>query len=225
MKKYFKMITLGSLILLMTSTRVFACDPPTTHLFTGNAHDTLLIGEIILIDEEYITVQSIEHIISAYNACGGFYREQIQPDTVRIIKNEEIYHFDIGYHVLASLNQEDDVFIVANGIYQIELVDLLDFMVWYVQVEDNLISALYSDFVNQQGRYRYNDWNFSSGRVIRYQEDVEIIIYDSSSNLPQDIQPRYTSEVEWGSLTTVILVSVFVIFFIALAIFSKLKRK
>ena len=227
MKKYFKMTVLGILILLMTRTRVFACDPPTTHLFTNNAHDTLLIGEIISVDEKYITVQSIEHIVSAYSSCGGFSRKQMQPDTVRIIKDEEMQHFDVGHNVLASLNQKDGVFIVANGIYQIELVELLDFMVWHVQAEDKLISAMYSDFVNQQGRYRYNDWNLSDGHVIRYQEGDPIIIFDSSSNLPQDIQPRYISEVEGESLTTtmVILMSIFVTSFVGLIIFSKLKRK
>ena len=185
----------------MTTVRVFACDPPTTHLFTGNAHDALLIGEIISVDEVSITVTSIEFIVSAYNACGGFYREQIQPDTVRVIKNEEMHYFDVGHYVLASLNQEDDVFIVANGIYEIELVELQDFTVWHVQAEDELISALYSDFVNQQGRYRYNVWNLRDGYIIRYQEDSRIIIFDSNSILPQDIQPRDIREVGEESTT------------------------
>jgi hypothetical protein len=156
MKKYFKMTVLGVLILVMNSTKVFACDPPTTHLFTGNAHDTLVIGEVISVDERHITIQSIEHVVSSHDSCGGWYREQIQSDTARIIKNEEMSHFDVGHHVLASLNQEYDVFIVANGIYQIELIELLDSMVWHVQAEDTLISALYSDFVNQQGRCYYS---------------------------------------------------------------------
>ena len=183
MKKFLKIATIGISVCFMFGVTAWAFDAD--RHFMGNDHDTLLIGEIISMNEKEMVVQGIDHLVSAHDLVEGAGQTQLRPERVNIVKDTRMAHFQIGDHVVASLNQEGDLFVVAWGIYRLVPVASLDFQLWYVETNYTLRSIILSDFVNQGGRYTYS---VSDGRVIRHQQDAEIIIYDPE--LPQEIQPR-----------------------------------
>jgi hypothetical protein len=185
MKKKLKIAMMGISMFLMFIMVVFGTDP-NDHLMR-NDHDTLLIGEIISIDEDEMLIQVVEHIVSAHDLTEGDGQRQLKPDTVRVvIRDEQMGNFHVGDYLLASLNQEEDLFIVAWGVYKLDLVEPLDVPMWHVETDDMLTSIILSDFINQEGRYTYSVRE--DGKVIRHQEDAEIVIYDP--NPPTEIQPR-----------------------------------
>ena len=157
-----------------------------------NDHDTLLIGMIISIDEDEVVIQAVDYIVSAYDLTEGATQRQLRPDIVTVANDERMNGFRVNDYVLASLNQEDDLFVVAWGIYRLYLVYELDWQMWRVETDDLVTSVILSDFVNQEGRYTYSVRE--DGTIIRHQADAEIVIYDPDP--PTEIQPREDDEAE-----------------------------
>jgi len=189
MKKYFRMAIIGSILFFIFNVIAFGAD--SDYRFMRNDHDTLLIGEIISMDENTIVIQAIDYIVSAHDLNQGASERQLRPETASVIRTEQMNDFHVGDYVLASLNQEGDLFVVAWGIYRMDLVDELDWQIWYVETGSTMHSAMFSDFVNQEGRYTYS---VRDGRVLRHQGDADIVIYDL--NPPQEIQPRTETDDE-----------------------------
>jgi len=188
MNKKKKIVMIGVVLFFVFSITAFGVDFDDNIM--RNDHDALLIGEIISIDEREVVIQAVDYIVSAYSLNEGAAEQQLRPEAIRIIRDEQIGDFHVGDHVLASLNQNDgdpsDLFVIAWGIYRIDLVDELDWQVWYVETDDMLRSIVLSDFVNQEGRYTYS--MREDGTIVRHQEDVEIVIYDPDPST--EIQPR-----------------------------------
>jgi len=179
MKKNLKLIITGIIVFFISTTIAYSADPD--HHLMNNDHDTLVIGMVVAIYEDEIVIQAIDFITSE----NGIDRPQLTFETARITGDNRLSNLQVEDHILASLNQEGDLFVVAWGIYQIELTYMLGWQVWYVETGDTMRSALLSDFINQEGRYTYS---MRDGLVIRHQGDAEIIVYDPDP--PSEIQPR-----------------------------------
>ena len=184
MKKKKKIVVVGIILFFVSSITAFGIDPNDNIM--RNDHDTLLIGEIISMDDDEVVIEAMEYIVSAYDLIEDEARRQLRPRTVRVVDDAWMDDFYIGDYVLASLNQEGSQFVVAWGIYPIRKVYELDWEVWRVEARDELTSIILSDFVNQEGRYMYSVKQ--DGTVVRHQGDADIIIYDPDP--PTEIEPR-----------------------------------
>jgi len=189
MRKKTEIILTGLISFLMFNVTAFGIDPNDNIM--RNDHDTLLIGVITELDDDEVVIEAIDYIISAYDLFEGAAQRQLRPEVVRVANNEQMSGFNLDDYVLASLNQEGELFVIAWGIYRIDQVDELDWQVWRVEA-DEITSIILSDFVNQEGRYTYSIRQ--DGTIVRHQGDAEIIIYDPDP--PTEIQPRTDEEDE-----------------------------
>ena len=190
MVKRKKVIIVGTILFFMFSITAYGIDPDDNIM--RNDHDTLLIGEITSMDDNEVVIEAMEYIVSAHDLIEGETRRQLRPRTVRVIDDAWMDDFYVGDYVLASLNQEGNQFAVAWGVYQIDKVDELDWQVWRVEAGNELSSIILSDFVNQEGNYKYSV--NQDGSVVRHQADADIIIHDPDP--PTEIQPRTDDEVD-----------------------------
>jgi len=154
MRKNLKTVMIGIIAFFIFNVIAFGAD--SDYYLMRNDHDTLLIGEIISMDENEIVIQAMDYIISAHDLTEGATRNQLRPETARVwIRGDErMSDLHVGDYVLASLDHEDCIecaFVVAHGIYRIALIDELDWQMWYVETGDTVRSAILSDFVNQGG--------------------------------------------------------------------------
>ena len=100
--------------LLLTAT-VFGGTP--CHLFTHNAHDTLVLGEIIALDDETMTIRAAGFIVSAGShhrddaAAARYLRQEanqlLRPTIARVAPQWEgqFDQYEVGDYVIASLNR------------------------------------------------------------------------------------------------------------------------
>jgi len=131
--------------------------------FTHNDHDTLILGEIVFVDDTEMVIQSAGFIISAgqdpRDNLNRYLRQeaarQVRPPMARVTLPEwfQLGGFDVGFvvgdYVIASLNIEGDGFTMAWGIHR---VDSLDYRtISMVETLSPEISELYTDFVNSRG--------------------------------------------------------------------------
>jgi hypothetical protein len=198
MKRKLKIFITGIIVFFMSN--IIAVGTDFDDPIMRNDHDTLLIGEIISVDEDEVAIQALKHIVSAYDLTEGVGERQLSPEMVRVVNNNQMSAFRVGDHVLASLNQEDNLFVIAWGIYKLDIVYELDFPMWHVETGDLLTSVILSDFINQQGRYTYSVRE--DGTVIRHQGDAEIVIYDPDP--PTEIEPRTEEDPEHTSMFLIV---------------------
>ena len=183
MKKIYNFFiaTFAILFILPLTTFAFGFD----EAIMLNDQDTLFIGEIIEIGNGEITLLPQDFIMSLYTVSertnpGGF-----RPHQAVVPREFLNSNFEVGDRVLASLNNIDgEKFEIAWGMYRINWVNQAGWQVWEVDTGDSLTGAMLSDFVNQDGRFKYSVRN---GMVIRHQGDSDIVIYDPN---PPEIQPR-----------------------------------
>ena len=188
LKKKVKIAMVGIVLFSTFTITALAIDPEDNIM--RNDHDTLMIGVITAMDDDEVIIEAVEHIVGAYDFNEGDGQRQLKPEEVTVANDAWADDFYVDDYVLASLNQEGDLFTSAWGIYRIERVDVLDWQAWSVEADDELTSIILSDFVNHEGQYTYGIRQ--DGTVIRYQGDAEIIVYDPE--IPTEIQPR-TEEV------------------------------
>jgi len=175
------------MVSLLLGTTAFGVED-LTRLFMGNYHDTLVIGEVTSISDGEVVIEVADYVVSAHSVETGAEAEQLRPEVARVSGALDwLADLAVGDYVIASLNQSDDVFQVAWGIFR---VDSLDYETLYVETESTQLSAMYSDFVNRGGVYEYEIRE--GGRVIRLQGDADIVIYDPD---PPGIQPRDGDEI------------------------------
>jgi len=147
---------------------------PCAH-FTGNRHDTLLIGEIIESSEDTITIKSTGFIVSAgarhQDGDGNYTRtqreinrmlrreaaRQLRPEIAVVYKTHPAWwgpswtELNVGDYVIASLNRDQyhDGFVVAWGIFT---VSSLDYKTLQVDARCFVGSYdFYTEFVNSRG--------------------------------------------------------------------------
>ena len=187
MKRYFQIGMIMVMVSLLSTTTVFGMED-LTRLFMGNYHDTLVIGEVTSIDDGEVVIEVEDYIVSAHSVEAGAEGRQVRPEVARVSGALDwLADLEVGDYVIASLDQSEDAFVVAWGIFK---VDSLDYETLHVEAETTLLSALYTDFVNRGGVYSYEVRG--DGRVIRLQGDAEIVIYDPD---PPGIQPRDDDEI------------------------------
>jgi len=151
---------------------------PCNH-FTHNNHDTLLIGEVIEVNEYVVVIKSAGFIISAglmhhegrdTRPPHGIERmlrqeaaRQLRPEIARVYRRNHpeigwlppswMEYFRVGDYVIASLNRnhEGDGFIDAWGIYT---VDSLDYQALQVYARDSgFADSPYSFFAGLSGMF------------------------------------------------------------------------
>jgi len=188
MKRKLSIFAIGMGMLLMFSKVASGAD--TVAHITGNDQDALILGTVTQVDDHEIIVEVIKHIVGDNDLRAGSLRRS--SEVIRIERNGQTDNFQLGDHVFASLNQnEDETFNVAWGIYLATTEMVLDWEVWRVETGDPIQTAILSDFVNQDGIYTYS---VIEGRVIRHQGDANIIIFDP--NPPTEIQPRDNEDID-----------------------------
>jgi len=154
-------VILAFTVFFMSNLAVLGGTP--CHHFMHNNHDTLLIGEIIEIDDDAMVIKSTGFIISAglvsYDGSAINLRHeaarQLQPEIAKVYTTYPRWQwpadFHVGDYVIASLNlnNEGDGFVVAWGIYK---VDSLDYQTLTVDAGDFMdMSERFTEFVNSGG--------------------------------------------------------------------------
>ena len=181
MKQIFRCIILAILAFFIVSPIAFGGDGPWR--FMHNDHDTLLVGEIIALDEDELVIQASDFVV---NINGG--REQLRPEIARVVHDGSLQiEFQVGDYVIASLNQAGDVFHWAWGIHRVDSLDLESLTVETMSPET---SAMYTDFVNSGGRF--SDFFGSPGRVVRRYGGTETVIFEATP--PEEIQASLPKE-------------------------------
>jgi len=187
------------ILFLFRYTIIFAASPD--YRFIHNDHDTLIIGEVMEMDDNFMIIRAEKHIVSSSSIDDS--REQLTPQvaTVNVITGNWFDDKSVGDYVIASLNKNGDMFDVAWGIY---LVDSLDYKTLEVITFSPDISAVFTDFVNSDGIY--TTFSFYENSVIRYYQGESTVIYNGqqSTSIPegldsqilQDEQSDLSSEVQ-----------------------------
>jgi hypothetical protein len=183
MKNILRITTISLILTLMISTSVFAADAH--YRFMHNDHDTLVIGEVVEVNQQQFIIQVADTIVSAKDLNANAPREQIRPEIAEVLHSDRTRGaFSEGDLVIASLNRDGDGFSVLWGIYT---VSSLDAGTLTVETGISEISAMLTDFVNSGGRFTNFSIDGNLGRVIRHYGDADIVIYDVN---PPEIQPR-----------------------------------
>jgi len=161
--------------------------------FTHNDHDTLIIGEIVEINDNTMVIKASDYIVSSSTMGHDSEKKQLTPQTASVdITGESWYgngNRKAGDYVIASLNKNGDMFDIAWGVYSI---DSLDYKTLKVTAYNPEISAEYTDFVNSGGLY--TEYYFNNTTVTRHYEGVDTVIYNGQqSNSMSEILPKNQS--------------------------------
>jgi len=146
------------LAMLIASGSVSTLAASWDYRFTHNDHDTLIIGEVVSLNEHNINVEVEGYIVSPFDINTQNPRKQLRPHFVTVVNIRDVWASDleIGNYVIASLNSIGDHYEVAWGLF---LVDSLNHKTLNVLTYSRTYDEELTDFVNNVGIYTANDNN------------------------------------------------------------------
>ena len=182
-------MSLNRVKLLVVLTFIVSCFIITAHAadmeyrFMHNDHDTLIVGEIMAMDEAIMEIRAADYVVSVTDLNIYDIKEQLRPEAVRVDISEWTRHdeFSVGAYVLVSLNKDGDVFTVANGIYKVDSTETKT-----LEVEANTpgTAAALTDFVNSGGVYTEYAYN-GAEYVTRRHDGESVVIYPATETTAQ----------------------------------------
>jgi len=183
---------------LVLTTGVYAADAQ--YRFMHNDHDTLIIGEIISIEEDDTIIRVEKHIVSVKDLNANSPKKQLKPKEVNIISPFGYNFFydedgssmigpSVGDYVLVSLIKSGSGFKVAWGAYKVDSLDYRNLSV--VLPEESSIwarmeAAAIKAFVNSDGKV--TEFSFDGDRKIV--RSGESIIFNGSNEYETDAIPE-----------------------------------
>lgn len=241
MGKRFLTISIIFLVIFTGFNPAYAADA--FYRLTHNDHDALVIGQIIAVSENNITLEIKKQIISTADLNVSDPKKQIPLQGVIEVRNPGDYIYlqgseatpQIGDYVLISINKKGKSFAMAWGMYKVDSLDYKSLNVLYTEGASHFVimdTVALKAFINSDGEK--NNFSFDSSKGIVY-SDGEIIynanlISDESSNIIKDGEnPNPITEIEDGKdynkrFVIVITGTLLSVFFIASLVILRKKR-
>ncbi|MCL1916717.1 MAG: hypothetical protein FWG14_00125 [Peptococcaceae bacterium] len=172
MKKSIRILFISIILFLIGSNNANASED-ILFRFMHNDHDALIIGTVTSIEDNIMTIKSIDRIVSASSINN---KEQLWFDEASFPLT--IYapeRFNVGDHVIVSLHKKEKGLFIRNGLYKVSGTDFRT-----LKVEHPICPAtgtMLTDFVNSGGLY--TQYSIGGGEIVtRYYLGEETVIYN-----------------------------------------------